>query len=415
MAYGANEACPGPILDSSDGAREDHVIRILHVAPSFYPAVRYGGPIESTLGLTRALSALGHDVRVVTTDADGACEVVDCEQAAAADSPDGPEIRRCHRNLPPDISADLVREVAEGVGWADVVHVTAAYSFPTLPALGAAKAGRKPCVWSPRGSFQTDGRQATRLLKSVWRAGTRFLLPRRCVLHVTSQSEAAQTTFRYPNLPFVIVPNGVDVPPASRATARKDGLDVLFLGRIDRIKRVDTLIAAVAEARSKGLKIRLSVAGEGQAELVGALRRLAADLGVSDAVRWHGHVQGEERERQFAEADLLALVSDSENFGMVVAEALARAVPVVAGCGTPWSELTIRGCGFWVESRPETIAEAFEAAIQADLKGMGERGRAWMKEEFSWSGRAMEMVRLYESLLDVTASGSTLEAAEGRT
>lgn len=389
-------------------------MRILHVIPSFHPAVRYGGPVETALRLTQCLADLGHDVRVVTTDADGLWDTVDCERARALDPAEGPEIRRCKRNLPPDLSSDLVGETIDGTAWADVVHVTAVYSFSTLTALGAARAAGKPCVWSPRGSFQANGRRATQPLKAAWRVATRLLLPRSCVLHATSKEEAERTERRYPGIPVAIVPNGVDLPPAVARKPQGKVLNVLFLGRLDPIKRIDLLLAGVVKARSHGLDVRLSVAGEGPTDTVRALRAVASELGLAEVVRWQGHVRGGEKERCFADADLLALVSESESFGMVVAEALARSIPVVAGDGTPWSELVPRGCGFWIESTADAIASALEAATRADLSDMGARGRAWMMAEFRWERRAEEMEAVYVALLDGTFRAASREARGGR-
>jgi glycosyltransferase involved in cell wall biosynthesis len=84
---------------------------------------------------------------------------------------------------------------------------------------------------------------------------------------------------------------------------------------------------------------------------------------------------------------------------MVVAEALAHGVPVIASKGTPWSGVEAHGCGLWVENDPAALAAAIERMSRMPLGEMGERGHRWMEEEFTWETVAREMLRLYGKLL----------------
>ncbi len=67
------------------------------------------------------------------------------------------------------------------------------------------------------------------------------------------------------------------------------------------------------------------------AEFVARLRRLAEDKGLGDRVCFTGPLTGDELDRAYAEADVLVLASRAETYGMVVTEALARGLPVIAG------------------------------------------------------------------------------------
>ena len=80
---------------------------------------------------------------------------------------------------------------------------------------------------------------------------------------------------------------------------------------------------------------------------------------------------------------------------MVVAEALAHGVPVVASEGTPWRALAERGCGFWVRNDPDALAATLLAARSAELAAMGRSGRAWMEDEFRWESVAARMIAAY--------------------
>jgi glycosyltransferase involved in cell wall biosynthesis len=83
---------------------------------------------------------------------------------------------------------------------------------------------------------------------------------------------------------------------------------------------------------------------------------------------------------------------------MVIAEALAHKVPVVASTGTPWERVEEVGCGLWVDNSPQTLADAIIRARGMDLEEMGRRGHAWMAREYSWTAVANHMRACYAAL-----------------
>jgi glycosyltransferase involved in cell wall biosynthesis len=116
-------------------------------------------------------------------------------------------------------------------------------------------------------------------------------------------------------------------------------------------------------------------------------------------VTFVGQVSGQTKRHFFEAIDLAVVPSHTENFGIVVAEALAHGVPVVASKGMPWQRLEERGCGLWVDNSPASIAHAIRQMTGAPLAEMGRRGREWMIEEFSWERVARDMCEVYSTLL----------------
>jgi glycosyltransferase involved in cell wall biosynthesis len=112
-----------------------------------------------------------------------------------------------------------------------------------------------------------------------------------------------------------------------------------------------------------------------------------------------GHVIGDVKERLFSNADILVLPSYTENFGMVVVEALAHGVPVIASTGTPWSRLDEMGCGLWVPNNPKSLATAIQRMDRLPLGQMGENGREWMQKEFNWQYRTQQMLSCYQQVV----------------
>ena len=110
-------------------------MRVLHVTPFFAPAWVYGGLPESAYQFARHLSCAGATVRVLTTDANGWGQRLDAAAMAAYAHRDGIDVRYCARVARQSMSPELLGALAEQMRWADVVHLHAAYSFPTIPTL----------------------------------------------------------------------------------------------------------------------------------------------------------------------------------------------------------------------------------------------------------------------------------------
>jgi len=373
-------------------------MKVLHVVPSFYPAFNYGGPITSVYELCAGLVRQGCEVRVLTTDANGLHAVLEVEKDAPVTLPPGVSVRYCPRIFRHSVSPRLVEELTSALRWAEVVHLTAVYNFPTLPTLAACRWLRKPLVWSPRGALQRwqSSRRAT--MKAAWESVCRQLAPEGMVLHVTSAQEAAESAVKFPRASAVVIPNGVELPPSLVARNGSGSLRLLFLGRLDPKKGIENLLAA-CQSLHLDRPWCLTIAGSGDAAYSAALEQSARQLGVGEHVRFAGEVRGEAKAELFAASDLAVFPSHTENFAMVVAEALAHGVPVITSKGTPWSGIEARGCGFWVENDPSTLAATIERMSRMPLAEMGARGRRWMKEEFSWETVSRAMRELYAKLV----------------
>ena len=112
-----------------------------------------------------------------------------------------------------------------------------------------------------------------------------------------------------------------------------------------------------------------------------------------------GDIRGEEKQRMFEQTDVVVVPSFTENFAIVVAEALAHGVAVIASTGTPWKELEQKACGLWVANDPVSLADAISKINSMPIAEMGERGRRWMAADYSWEKCASEMMALYKNIL----------------
>src|SRR5262249_21278752 len=147
------------------------------------------------------------------------------------------------------------------------------------------------------------------------------------------------------------------------------------------------------------LPFSLAIAGGGDAGYSRSLAGRIVELGLASSARMVGEVAAKARRELFENADVVVVPSFSENFGMVVAEALAHAVPVIASRGTPWRAVERKGCGLWVDNNPESLADAILRMNEMPLADMGRRGRQWVGAEFGWDQAARKMMEAYESVM----------------
>ena len=116
-----------------------------------------------------------------------------------------------------------------------------------------------------------------------------------------------------------------------------------------------------------------------------------------------GGVYGEKKWELYRNADVFVLPTYSENFGIVIAEALASGTPVITTKGTPWEELNTVKCGWWTKIGSEPTKKAlanFLSLSSYELKRMGINGRILVEEKYSTKKIANEMFNLYRKLIN---------------
>lgn len=380
-------------------------MNVLHVVPAYYPATYWGGPIFSVYALNNALARLPEvRLKILTTDTCGPLlsDRLDSARLNPALFPNQ-EVLFTRRIAGNEVSLELLRKLPFLIRWADVVHLTGTYSFPTIPTLLLCRLSRKPVVWSHRGAI-LDAREwadaPRKRLKRLWEIVCNALISRaNVVAHVTSEKERDAAEARIPKASAVVIPNGVDALESlpDREWLPQGRLRLMYLGRISPKKGLENLVHALDGLNDK--TISLTVYGDGPAEYVANVKQLAASLSLStDAISFAGRVEGEAKEQAFNSSDLCVVPSFSENFCLVIAEALAHGLPVVASRGTPWSRIEDKQCGLWVDNDPRSLALAIETMRKMQLREMGHRGWKWMKSEFGWRTQADVMCQLYRDL-----------------
>ena len=381
--------------------------------PSYLPATRYGGPIYAVHGLCRALAERGHDVHVFTTNVDGpGVSNVPVDRAVNLD---GVAVRYFSAGLGRRLyrSPAMGRALKESRKSFDIIHLHSVFLWPTLAAADVAQACGIPYIVTPHGMLVGElFARKSRLLKSAWISlFERRNIERAAAIHFTSQIEADEMRLLGIKCrSSAIIPNGLDsadisVDPSTDDLAWLQSLPqpfILYLGRVNWKKGLDRLISAMTLVDG----IDLVIAGNDEDDYRRSLETLAHKLNVTPRTKFIGPVTGARKWALLRQAHMLLLPSYSENFGMVVLEAMAVGCPVVVTAEVGLAAaVNASGAGLVVEGNPEKLATAI-ATLESDesrRKQMGDAGRKTAAEQFSWTSIAAKMESLYT---ECAATGS---------
>jgi colanic acid/amylovoran biosynthesis glycosyltransferase len=192
--------------------------------------------------------------------------------------------------------------------------------------------------------------------------------------------------------------------------AAEDGIDLITVGRLEREKGHALLLEALAILeRDRNMRVGLTVVGDGSE--MGALREQANRLAIADRVRFLGRVGQDEIRNHYARADAFCLSSLGEGIPVVLMEAMAMRMPVVAPRIMGIPELIEDGVSGLLVSpgRADALADAIAtlAARSDQWPAMGQAGRARISERFEIAASARRLDAIFARWADTTAPAGT--------
>jgi glycosyltransferase involved in cell wall biosynthesis len=386
-------------------------VKILHVIPAI--AARYGGPSSMILPLCRSLNKLpGVEVELATTDADGPGGRIDAS-AIPTDFPVHVLPRLFSERW--QYSQRLGQWLAANVAKYHLVHVHALWAYAAGAAARTAHNAGVPYIIRPAGMLSTYTFAQRKWMKGLyWWLMEQRTIKHAAAFHATSTQEAEAIRYFAPEGRIAIVPNGVEEAAWNKAVDRetlRQGCGtvlqerpiVLFLSRLHPKKGlVDLLLPAVARMRHDAV---LAIGGGEDDRAPGyglEVERAIQRLGLQNQVVLLGPVEQNRRWAMFDGADVFVLPSHSENFGIVVAEAMARGCPVIVTDAVDSSaHVQAASAGEVVPCNVPALASALDRVLASSERrqSYGEAARDYARQNFRWDEIAVLVEAMYRNCL----------------
>lgn len=312
-------------------------------------------------------------------------------------------------------SPEMFDGLMDSARTADIIHNNSLWMMPNVyPAWVVKRLRRRDLnprlklVMAPRGTLAAWSLENGKWKKKVFGALLQYPALRMTdMFHATSEKECEEIRALGYRQPVAIVQIGMDLPDVdvfnnAEAQRRRESEErrrrVVFFGRLHKVKGVDRLLLAWEKVAKDGWELVIAGPDNG---MLGELKGIVAERRLP-RVSFVGEINGPAKYEFLKKADIYVLPSDTENFGVTVAEALASGTPVIASQGTPWQGVERKKCGRWVPIGVEPLAAALDELMSMsdeERATMGTRGREWIRRDFSWKGIGTQMKAAYEWLL----------------
>lgn len=382
-------------------------MKVLHIIPSV-ASVR-GGPSQAVIEMVTALRNLDVDAEIATTNDNGDCKLevpVNC--------------RVEYKQIPTYFFSSFPSRVLPRYGipykfipWLlkhgnkyDLIHIHGIFSCLSSLTMAICRIKKIPYIVRPLGQLCTwSMMQGAAKKRFYFNLIEKKNIDSSIAIHLTSkqeQQELSPLNFQTNNF---ILPHGLAVPSAINNSQQKlkehfeipaDEKVILFMSRLHEKKGLDYLIPALSALKER--KFTFIIAGIGEQSYKAKVEHLLIENGLKERTIFTGFVNGELKNLLLQGADLFALTSHSENFGIVVLEALAAGLPVVITPGVALSALVEKhNLGRVCELEIDSIVKAIEQLIghSQEPEDIEQRARKLITEEYSWESNAKKLVEIY--------------------
>lgn len=388
-------------------------MKVLHVTPSYFPAIQFGGPIQSVHLLNKSLIAQGVRVDVFTTNA--GLESQKMYQSANWHDVDGvkvkyfPYVGYVHYNL----SWKLFRNLLKSVAQYDLVHITAVWNFPVLAASLACRLRGVPYVISPRGTIypETIALKSTLFKKFYYQLFARSCLNHAQAIHYTAADEHQKVSQSLKLKPEAwVIPNGIEIQEFKKIYPSSlwgyQPLAVykpylLFMGRISRKKGLDILVKGFSIIAAHFPQLQLVIAGPDEEGYLAEVIQMVENEALIDRVVFTGMLKGKEKILAYQKAKAFVLSSYSENFGMSVVEAMACGTPVVISDQVGiHSDVQRHHAGVITRTNAESVADGIRSLLENPrlCNEMALAGEKLVESHYDINSVARTFINYYQKL-----------------
>lgn len=370
----------------------------------------HGGPSRSVPMLVKGLAEVGVDITLMTFRSDDMnTHALDGTTAKLKIwEPD-----TAFKNIEDYILSEKFDLIQMQSMWAPAYHKVAKI----------ARSHNIPYIITPRGMLEPWSLSQSKWKKklALWLYQMNDLKKASCIF-TTAEMEAQHVRDLGVNVPMSVIPNGIETDGyACRSSMDSVKKQILFLSRVHVKKGIEILIDAFKKVREESVEFQdwsVVVVGNGEPEYINSLKLKVESLGMQGCVKILPPVFGDAKTKLYQESSLFCLPSYSENFGMVIAEAMSCGVPAITTNGTPWqllngdcstmgASLDILGenkkTGWCIDLSVDNLAKVLKNAMSMsaeDLYEMGQRGSKLVNENFNYRPVAEKTKALYEWIIN---------------
>lgn len=366
-----------------------------------------GGTIRAALDFCTVLARRGHEVTWLTADD------TDAPESWKNEEPNCPSIKVFGPlQMGGRLSKKQIAIAAELAKDADVTHIHAMWETSNPQVAKACEHVGTPWVLSIHGMLDDWCMSQRGLKKRIYMATAgRILLHNTTTFLATAMEEQRQASRWLKHENVKIIPYIVDLEPYKEVPDPQEAIDtyglseeptVLFLSRVHEKKSIETLIDAAAILKERETPVRVFIAGTGEQSYIDSLIDRAKSAGVGDSVTFLGMVVGDLKLSLYAMADVFALPTQQENFGLVYPEAMLCETPAIGTKGTDiWRELE-EGNATIADRTPIAFADAIEELV-SDKELAKTRGKSGRKQMLKWLDTDT-VARQYETMYEEAAT-----------
>jgi glycosyltransferase involved in cell wall biosynthesis len=288
----------------------------------------------------------------------------------------------------------------------DLFHGNGLWQFPVHAMSKVAFKRNIPYIISPHGMLEPWSLKQGGIKKKIALKLFQYTdIANATCIHATAPMEVESIRKLGFKNPIAVIPNGIELLEFSKEIPEKTNKPkkILFLSRIHKKKGIENLIEAWSKIDTN---LRsgwcIEIIGNGETDFINLLKNKIRNLRLDEQIVIKEPIFGLEKIECFREATIFVLPTFSENFGIVIAEALASYTPVITTKGAPWKDLEEYNCGWWIDVGIEPLKVALEEAIKSpkeELSLKGENARKLIEDKYSMDSVAKQMIELYSWLI----------------
>lgn len=351
-----------------------------------------GGPSRSVPMLVKGLAELGVDITLMTIRSEN----------MNTHALEGTNAKL--KVLEPSFSRRDIAEYLKEENF-QLIQIQSMWDLPYHKVMVEARKQGIPYVITPRGMLEPWSLSQKRWKKKLaWWLYQRNDVQKSACVFTTAEMEAEHVRNLGISTHISVIPNGIETDgypcKTSRDMVRKQ---VLFLSRVHVKKGIELLFEAWKRIHPDFIDWQLLIVGNGETDYIKALELKIDSLEMRDCVKIHPPVFGDAKTQLYHESALFCLPSYSENFGMVIAEAMSCGTPVITTTNCPWEILNETRTGWCIDLSVDNLEHALREALsmnETDLYDKGRKASRLIRENFDYRSVTRNTLRLYQWLLN---------------